>query len=97
MESIFRVVLGVLLMVSAVSAAQFSIQESLERFSTLTGMCDGTAEETAEFVSHAIVRPVMDLARVHWKPGAVVSYMRLRSGYVAIAETREDFRKAYGH
>jgi hypothetical protein len=100
MESVFRMLLVVLLSVSAASAAQFSIQRAFERVKTLTGMCDGTAEKAAECASRAVARPLADLVRAGWELRAVTSHTSQAGPRISrgeIAETVEGFRKAYGH
>src|ERR1700742_1381553 len=97
METMIRSLLAVLLLISAVSAAQFTLEESLEKVKTLAGVNEETMERAAECASRAVTHEIR-----HWKPavqelGSAVSCVAARRGYAGITKTMEGIWKAYGH
>ncbi len=101
METMLRSLLAVLLLVSAVSAAQFTIEESLERLKTLAGMHEETMEQAAECASRAVAREMRHLRPVVRELGSVASCVAARSSWAESAngmeKTMEGIWEAYGH
>jgi hypothetical protein len=101
MEMMLRNLLAVLLLVSAVSAAQFTIEESLEKVKTLAGMNEETMERAAECASRAVAHDMRHLRAAVRELGLVVSYTAARNGCgesaKAAAKTLEGIWKVYGH
>jgi hypothetical protein len=97
MESMIRSLLAVLLLISAVSAAQFTIEESFEKVKTLAGMNEETMERAAECTSRAVVHGMRHLRPAVRELGSVVSCVAARNGCGAAAKTMEGIWKAYGH
>jgi hypothetical protein len=87
----------VLLSVSAVSAAQFTLEESLEKVKTLAGMNEETMERASECASRAMAGGVRHLRPAVRELGSVVSCVAARNGCGAAAKTMEGIWKAYGH
>lgn len=101
MESMLRSLLGVLLLVSAVSAAQFSLEESLEKVKTLAGLNEETMERASECASRAVAHEMRHLKPAVREVGLVVSGLAARNGCAESAKaagiTMEDIWKVYGH
>jgi hypothetical protein len=101
METMLRSLLAVLLSVSAVSAAQFTLEKSLEKVKTLAGMHEETMDQTAECVSHAMALGVRHLRPAVRELSLAMSCSAVRSGcgesVKAAAKTMEGIWKAYGH
>ena len=93
MESVLRVLLIGLLMVSASSAVQFCMQRSVERGRGV----EPAMERAGELASRAIERSTLHLARAGRELGAVASRMRTQVACGEAARTMEDIWKAYGH
>lgn len=71
MESVARILLMVLLTVSAVSAVQFSIQKSVEGIRAMSKGSGCEMEQVAESAVHAIERSVAHMDTAVWIPGVV--------------------------
>ncbi|MGA2251393.1 hypothetical protein [Terracidiphilus sp.] len=97
METMLRSLLAVLLMVSAVSAAQFTLEESLEKVKTLAGMHEKTLERADECASRAVAHGVRHLKPAARELGLVVSCVAARNGCAETAKTMEGIWKAYGY
>ena len=97
METMIRSLLAVLLLISAVSAAQFTLEESVEKVKTLAGVNEKTMERAAECTSRALAREMRHLKPAVRELGSVVSCVAARSGYAGITKTMEGIWKAYGH
>jgi hypothetical protein len=101
MESMLRSLLGVLLLVSAVSAAQFTLEESVEKVKTLAGLNEETMERASECASRGVAYEMRHLKPAVREVGLVVSGLTARNGCAESAKaagiTMEDIWKAYGH
>ncbi|WP_058186223.1 hypothetical protein [Terracidiphilus gabretensis] len=101
MESMMRSLLAVLLLISAVSAAQFTLEESFEKVKTLAGMNEETMERASECASRAVAREMRHLRPAVRELGLAVSCVAARSGWAesanGVTKTMEGIWKAYGH
>jgi hypothetical protein len=97
MESMIRSLLAVLLLVSAVSAAQFTLEESLDKLKTLAGMNEGTTERASECASRAVAHEMRHLRPAVRELASAASCVAARSGYDEAVKTMEGVWKAYGH
>ena len=101
METMIRSLLAVLLLISAVSAAQFTLEESVEKVKTLARVNEKTMERAGECASRAMARGVRHLKPAVRELGSAVSCVAARSGWAesanGVTKTMEGIWKAYGH
>jgi hypothetical protein len=101
MEMVFRNLLAGLLLVSAVSAAQFTLEETMERVKTLAGMNEETLERASECAAHALRHEMAHLRPMVRELGSVASCVAARTNCIvsakAAAKTMEGIWKAYGY
>jgi hypothetical protein len=97
MESVVRILMAMLLTVSAASAVQFSIEETFGRIRTITATDACRMEQAAESASCTIAHQVARVARASMKSMAAASPVRAQYRRYEIAQTMEDLWKAYGH
>jgi hypothetical protein len=101
METVLRNFLAVLLLVSAVSAAQFTLEETMERVKTLSGMNEETVEKAAGCAARVVRHELAHLRPVARELGSVVSCMAARTdcfeSVKTAAKTMEGIWIAYGH
>ena len=97
MESVVRILMAMLLTVSAASAVQFSLEETFGRMRMMTAANACRVEQAAESASCALAHHAARVARAGLKSLASASPARVQSGRYEIAQTMEDLWKAYGH
>lgn len=98
MESVVRMLMAMLLTVSAASAVQFSMVETFGRISKAAGSYECKVGQAAEYASRAMVhRAAERMARSGLKTLAAASPASAQNGRCEIAQTMEDLWKAYGH
>jgi nicotinamide mononucleotide (NMN) deamidase PncC len=101
MESMLRSLLAVLLLISAVSAAQFSLEQSLAKVKTLAGVNEETMERAGACAARAVRHEMAHMRPAARELGLVVSGLAARNGCAESAKaagiTMEDIWKAYGH
>ena len=93
METMLRSSLAVLLLISAVSAAQFT----LEKLGMLACAEEGTMERAELCATRALRHEMAHMKSMARGLGLVVNSVEAQSSYAEAAKTMEGIWKAYGH